>query len=74
MIRIDDAYSIDVDAHNFILHHTYVGKGKDGTQKRQTRQTYHRTLEQDSRVGPTMRRDTQDALGFVGLQCLLAVR
>jgi hypothetical protein len=48
MIKISENFSIESDRYCFILHHFYDGKNKKGEVKRQSKQTYHRTLEQVS--------------------------
>jgi len=43
-IRLNDRWSLDRDAHNWLLRETYMGADKDGNPKEKVRTTYHRDL------------------------------
>ena len=46
MIKFNEDYSFERDNYCWTLHHSYDGKDKKGNTKRQSRDTYHGTLEQ----------------------------
>jgi hypothetical protein len=46
MIKFNEDYSFERDKYQWILHHSYDGRDKDKNPKRQSRDTYHATLEQ----------------------------
>ena len=45
MIKVNEEFSFSTDPHNWILHHTYMGEGRDKKPKLQTKESFHPNLE-----------------------------